>query len=349
MKTFPLALICCMSLALLSLPNAAAVEFGATFTVTEIAETVAVILNDKEAAAQVDGVYPYGTTVKTDKDSSATLELNGESTIRLAEKTEMKVQRDTDDSKIIRVHLEEGEVHIALPDLEDKYKFEVKTPFGTCRVVGTRFSILHRRLADGITEYTRIMCDEGEVIFSGPYVAMNDDILIPGSVFEFEVINCPHRRYAFIPRISVQGQDMRLAVGNNNAFTLVDGGIVKVGMGNMPDVEFVGIGVVAGSMIVNGFQYFSDENAQFLRGDEFVPGVSAEAFMEEAELLCRRCAELSLLGLTPDVLQQIAALPVPEPPAAGPDGPTLPEPPPLIDVPTPPFVPPGPPVSPAEP
>ena len=301
----------------LALPVLAAEAPGDTFTVVDFNGEVTVKEPDQDLFqnAEKGSSYAYGTEMKSGRKASALIRFSTKNTVRLLANTVVTIAKGVRHPKLVRVAMAEGSLEAKLDDYPDDHEFHVELPVGICGVAGTRFTVTHERTASGLGTITRIEVTEGELFFDGDIVSTHDDVLEAGSVLEFTLIRCPQRKYVFIPSIRVIGQDLTVAFGNNNTVTLQDGANVQAAMGNIPgDAPYTAIRVLEGRVLVGDEVLDPTDTASFIRGRDVVGDLNAEDYMNGAEWLCKRCAELIQEGLTDAIAEQIEALPEPEEP-----------------------------------
>ncbi len=296
-------------------------------------------------------LFDYGAEFKTEAESQVLVALSPNNTVRLMDRTKAILVRDDEHFELVGVKLDNGEAQMRLDAFPGDHSFKVDTPSGSCTAVGTRFSVVHIRHTDGMAIYVKVECEVGEVIFSGMFVNTYDDTIKAGSVFEFLLLYCPLRRYAFLAMVSIQGQSLALSFHGPHRVQFADGASGQVAMANVPgDTEFVGIRVTSGQVLVEGGSVILSEDvpARFVRGNALLdPDRNAEDYLNAAEWLCRQCLNYGLDGLNPEAIRLINGIPAPVPPNIPPVIPPFHPIPPLRPVPIPPI--PDVPESPAEP
>ncbi len=296
-----------------------------TFLVKQIEGTVEIIEqgeaeglekkgNDTKVIGSVEAGkrYPYNIRFRTGRNSMALIELYPGNTVRMLANTTMAIVRGEDDPRLVRVGINPGELEIHLDDYPKDHGFEVETPVGICGAVGTRFYIMYKLHEDGYTSECQVSCSRGSVRFWGPFVSTDDDTIRAGSSFAFAIVQCPQRRYAFLPLIDILGQDISLVLAGPHALVLADGTSIQAAMANVPGTaEYVAVRVLRGRILVGSEVLDENGYARFIRGKGFVERLSAEDYMNAAEWLCQQCARLLQPGVAPWILENIGLLPTP--------------------------------------
>ncbi|MCF7853202.1 MAG: FecR family protein [Candidatus Pacebacteria bacterium] len=296
--------------------------------------------------AEKGATYPFGTEFRTGKNGSALVQIGEGNTVRLLESTGAVFQKYEETPRRVSVWLVMGEVKVTLDNKPKKYGFEVATPLGVAIAKSTDFIVAYLLHTDGMSHYMKVACIEGEVVVDGNYVSTPDDTIRAGSILEFGVLACLERDYAFLPLISIQGQDLHITLAKLHKVLFEDGALAKGAMENIPKrTEYFALDVLAGRVLVEETILDKDSPAEFIRGTKIMEGHNADDYMNAAEWLCTQCNELLeapldcwyadswVFGVNPDILMQIEQLPDPVGPKIVPVNPPLNPVPPLHDVP----------------
>lgn len=296
--------------------HAAGEAFGNSFAITAMAGEVTARPPGVELFADVaEGEsFPYGTEVRTGGEASAVLELGEGNVLRVRERSRITVHQDTD---LIRIRLDQGEVGVQLDNRPEDVNVEVDTVLGAAIAAGTRFDVAFLRHRGDQQSYWKIEVGQGAVRVESIYVETDEDVLREGAIFEVSAILCPPRRYAFFPLVAVQGQNLQVALGNNNKLILEDGASIQVAMSNVPgDNEFAAVRVLSGRVLVGGEVIDESTPARFIQGRVIMDEHNAEDFMNSVEWLCRECERLydPDAPLTEELLELLEELPAPDDP-----------------------------------
>lgn len=90
--------------------------------------------------AQVGASYPYGTTLRTGRNSSAVISFSDGNECRILARTELTVNEDTKDRKIKTLKLAQGKAEVSLqPDFHLNNALQVETPTAICGAVECHF------------------------------------------------------------------------------------------------------------------------------------------------------------------------------------------------------------------
>ena len=88
-----------------------------------------------------DTVYPFGSTIKTGRVSFADLELSPKNTFRLLAGSNLLLQPNTKNPKLVSLKITEGIIESKLDDLPNGCRYEVQTPVAIVGAVGTQYTV----------------------------------------------------------------------------------------------------------------------------------------------------------------------------------------------------------------
>ena len=163
-KGFAIAAVAIVAIALAVVPETDAARFEKEFQLLKITGTCEAklpIARDLDAA--IEGkLYPYGTTLKTGRNSSAILRLSSGNGCRVFAKTTIVITESPSSSKTKILKLDAGSVQVVLePGFRKNNELKVETPSAICGAVGCDFTVEYYLVGDLKT--TIVTCVEGEV------------------------------------------------------------------------------------------------------------------------------------------------------------------------------------------
>ena len=135
---------------------------------------------DAEESLALDHEYPYGSTLKTARNSTAVLEFSNGNRFRVLPRTVVTVTQDVRNKKVRRIQLTEGKVALELDNLREGDRITVETPTAVCGAVGTHFEAAYietekkgglfgglfgRKRLEGENAFS---CSKGEVFAESP-------------------------------------------------------------------------------------------------------------------------------------------------------------------------------------
>jgi hypothetical protein len=85
--------------------------------------------------------YPFGTTLRTGRNSNMLLEFSQGNTFQLLPRTTLVLNQNTRNPKLKTLRLQSGSISLQLDDFPKGHKLEVETPSAICGAVGTRFVV----------------------------------------------------------------------------------------------------------------------------------------------------------------------------------------------------------------
>lgn len=92
--------------------------------------------------AQIGATYPYGTTLKTGRKSSAVISFSDGNECRILARTVLTVNEDTKDRKLKTLKLAQGKAEVSLqPDFHKNNALQVETPTAICGAVECHFTV----------------------------------------------------------------------------------------------------------------------------------------------------------------------------------------------------------------
>jgi hypothetical protein len=116
------------------------------FTAIEVKNSCRVKVPGEAAykSAELNQSYPFGTSVKTGRNSSMVLRFDdksGQNTFQLLARTTLSIEENTKDAKLKILKLDSGNLKLTLDNFPKDHKLEVETPTAVCGAVGTRFVV----------------------------------------------------------------------------------------------------------------------------------------------------------------------------------------------------------------
>ncbi|MBN2300941.1 MAG: hypothetical protein JXN60_00360 [Lentisphaerae bacterium] len=123
----------------------------------------------QEVNALEDYAYPYGTRVKTGRNSSAVIRLSQGNDCRILAKADLAITEDVKNPKIKVIKLDAGKVDITLDEEFDKSGdgLNVETASAICGAIGCKFSVDARMVQD--LQVVVILCIKGKISIFGPH------------------------------------------------------------------------------------------------------------------------------------------------------------------------------------
>jgi hypothetical protein len=193
-------------------------------------------------------VLPFGTTVKTGRKSTITLQFSIGNTFIMMPKTTITVQQDTTNKKLkqINIKLNEGFVKVELDDFKG-HKLQVETPTAVCGAVGTHFVV-------GTGETQSFTCSKGEVYLEKGATRINQ--IIAGTT-----INSTVNKISVSVRDGVKSPTVRLpdgssvTIGKDTVFEVAQVGeamVIKVVSGELTKADGTSIPAGKASVTVGG-------------------------------------------------------------------------------------------------
>lgn len=126
--------------------------------------------------------YPFGKTVKTDRNSFLDLRFSEGNTFRLLARTTITITEDVKDPKLKILQLTSGSVDLSLDQYPKDHKLQVETPSAICGAVGTRFVVEFEAVEGSEGSRTHsFRCDQGEVQIASRFTV--DDEIVIGQSF----------------------------------------------------------------------------------------------------------------------------------------------------------------------
>ena len=146
--------------------------------------------NDDYVDAQNLTSYPFGTTLKTGRNSNMLLEFSEGNTFQLLPRTTLVLNENTRNPKLKVLRLKSGSVSLQLDDFPKDHKLEVETPSAICGAVGTRFVVSFDDIDAGAGEKqpgrNSFSCSEGKVHVASRFTVDERDIT--GKSFSVPVV-----------------------------------------------------------------------------------------------------------------------------------------------------------------
>lgn len=148
------------------------------FTATAVTGTCEVQQGDAFIAITLNQEYPFGTVVRTGRNSFADLKFSENNTFRLLARTQIAINQNTSNPKLKVLKLETGSIELKLDDYPKDHKLQVETPTAVCGAVGTRFVVsFESDAADTMaaddskkgSRENRFSCDQGEVFVASRF------------------------------------------------------------------------------------------------------------------------------------------------------------------------------------
>lgn len=146
------------------------------FTALEVRGRCQVIQDGSTAPLEIGKIYPFGTTLETERRSMAKLQFSNDNVFQLLARTRLTITEDANNPKLKILQLQKGQVDLTLDQFPDDHELQVETPTAVCGAVGTRFvvSFEQEETADGqaITSQRRqssFSCDKGEVFVASRF------------------------------------------------------------------------------------------------------------------------------------------------------------------------------------
>jgi hypothetical protein len=144
--------------------------------------------------------YPFGSTLKTGRNSNMLLEFSEGNTFQLLPRTTLVLNEDTRNPKLKVLRLQGGSVSLQLDDFPKDHKLEVETPSAICGAVGTRFvvSFDEAETSPGEQQPGRnsFACTEGKVQVASRFKI--DDEEVTGKTFSVPEVEAGTAIVAFI-------------------------------------------------------------------------------------------------------------------------------------------------------
>lgn len=122
--------------------------------------------------------YPFGSVVKTGRNSSMILEFSQGNTFQLLARTKLTITEDVRNPKLKIIKLEKGTINLSLDHFPKDHKLQVETPTAVCGAVGTRFVVSFEDEAK--TPKTRensFSCDRGEIFVSSRFTVKEKPVI----------------------------------------------------------------------------------------------------------------------------------------------------------------------------
>lgn len=180
-----------------------------------------------ESAIEQGKSYPFGTTIKTDRKSSAVLELSPENTFRLLAKTTLQVTQNVKHRKLIELKLDTGRVTVTLDDFPKDMNLTVESPMGVCAAVGTVFTMYYEIQADGQVN-GGVSVERGSTSFDS--ASVNASQITAGGDLRIVAAEGDQSRIAEITWTGTT--PIKISLGLNNEIILQPGAKVRIAMPN---------------------------------------------------------------------------------------------------------------------
>ncbi len=250
--------------------------FAASFKVTRLRGRVQ-IKSAQGAAfspAKKGGVYPFGTTVKTARNSYCDVQLSPGNKVRILSRSVVTVTRQPAGARVVRLNMPRGRVKVALKKFPANTRFEIESPVGVCAAVGTAFTFGVQPAGKSTTAMT-IQCTENAVTFSGELFGL-DTVAAGGSLTASIYESAAGWLVRFFCRgqavqLHFGGSSVGLAPGSTAAFA-----IPRTGAGG-PDFSRFAMRVERGSASVGGSTITRADGNVLIRGNTSTRGADADA------------------------------------------------------------------------
>lgn len=148
-----------------------AVPFDPLFRVVQIEGTCSIQQpGAAELAAAVEGkAYPYGSRLRTGRNSSAIIRFSQGNDCRVLARADLQITKDTSDPKLKIIKLDTGKIEITLDDDFEQSGdgLNVETASAICGAIGCEFSVDARTVHD--LKVVVVLIKDGTIRVFGPH------------------------------------------------------------------------------------------------------------------------------------------------------------------------------------
>ena len=226
--------------------------------------------------------YPYGSTLKTARNSTASLQFSNGNRFRVLPRTTVIVNQDIKNKKVRRIKLAEGKVALELDNLREGDRITVETPTAVCGAVGTHFEAAYTEtekkgggLFGGLFGRKRLegrnafSCSKGEAFAGSPTFDVAS--LKPGTALRATVHAGRENSYT---DMALDGGSVSVAFGGSNTLVADAGTALRTAHEKTNAAPFVAVRLDAGKARAGDVDV-SKKGSQFvLEGKEIRPDVS---------------------------------------------------------------------------
>ena len=203
----------------------------------------------------LDHEYSYGSTLKTQRNSTAVLEFSNGNRFRVLPRTVVTVTLDVRNKKVRRIQLAEGKVALELDNLREGDRITVETPTAVCGAVGTHFEAAYietekkgggflgglfgRKRLEGENAFS---CSKGEIFAESPTFDVTS--LKQGTALRATVHAGRENSHT---EMSLEGGSVSVAFGGSNTLVVDAGTTLRTAHEKTDAAPFVAVQLETGT------------------------------------------------------------------------------------------------------
>lgn len=159
MRKLACLLVACTVVSAFNIDVASAKAFDPEFTVTKIKGAVDIRLpnSPRFVDAEVDGVYAYGSSLRTKRRASAEILFSQGNTCSIEENTIIDISEDSLNKMIKLLNLRTGKLDITFNEMVDQQQVHIETAVAVCGITGTKLSVKAERTPNLSAMFVKVM------------------------------------------------------------------------------------------------------------------------------------------------------------------------------------------------
>lgn len=227
---------------------------------------------DPTTAFTVGQPIPLGQELKTGA-GQVIINLEDLATVTVSPNSVVRLGGVDKKARTCSLTVTEGTIAVKTEKLPAFFSVVATSPAGSGVTAGGTFTLAYEKLADKVTEKVTFTCTSGEVTIAGKYISTPNDTLRSGGSLSFTLVDSPKKKCVYFSSITVQGQDLNVAMGGGNMVTINAASVVEGAMNyGFPNSPFSALAVKKGTILVGGLEISEGMAPLFVRGDSVVMG-----------------------------------------------------------------------------